>query len=281
MLGIAGASAQAPTENYEQAFSGLKDQQASLLLLGSFHFKDAGLDGYKPQHDINILSDEKQGELDEVLKDLVVFSPNKIAIEVKKEKQAWVDSLYQAYLKGDFQLKSNEIYQVAFRLGKMLGHEKLYAVDAPARGFEEAGGDVFHEEKQAYFTGKASSEQLTYERQLDSAYFKLYQADDVLKTRVPLKEYFRYLNHPDRLRIGHGHYVTGSFKMGEGSDYYGPDSAVWWYNRNMRIFHNLLQIKEPGDRIMLLIGAGHVPIIAFQADASFDFELIPVSEVLR
>ncbi|WP_224489884.1 DUF5694 domain-containing protein [Robertkochia flava] len=280
-LSLIPLKAQDPLEQYNRAFAEIKDQQAELLVLGSFHFKDAGLDGYKPQHDINIMSEEKQAELAVMLEDLKVFNPNKIAIEVRKEDQPRVDSLYQAYLKGDLKLKSNEIYQVAFRLGKMLGHKKLYAVDAPARSFKEEGGDAFHNEKQAYYIGKASPEALRYEQQIDSSFFKFYQAEDLMKTQVPLKTFFKYMNHPEVLRVSHGHYVMGSFKMGEGTDYYGADSAVWWYNRNMRIFHNLLQIKAPGDRVMLLIGAGHAPIINFQADASFDFNLVPVSEVLK
>lgn len=266
--------------NYQKAFSELEVQQADLLLLGTFHFKDAGLDGYKPQYDIDIFSEKKQDELRLLLDDLKSFAPTKIAVEFKKQDQPRLDSLYQAYLRGSLELGANEIYQVAFRLGKMLGHDKLYAVDAPARSFEKEGDEKYYKEKTAYYIGQASQEKLSYEKALDSAYFKLYNLDDQMKTRVSLKDFFVYMNSPERLSAGHGHYLTGSFKMGEGTDYFGPDSSIWWYTRNMRIFHNLLQLKEPGERIMLLIGAGHVPIIQFQAEASFDFELVPVSKVL-
>ncbi len=37
--------------------------RAQLLLLGTFHFKDAGLDGYKPKHDVDILSEEGQKQV--------------------------------------------------------------------------------------------------------------------------------------------------------------------------------------------------------------------------
>ena len=277
-LNLLGLNAQ--ETNYQMAFKELEEQRAQLLLLGTFHFKDAGLDGYKPRYDVDIFSEKKQEELKVVLDELKNFAPTKIAVEFKKQNQPKLDSLYEAYLSGNFDLRANEIYQVAFRLGKMMGHKKLYAVDATARSFEKEGNETYYKEKAGYYMQQATPEQLAYESALDSAYFTLYEMDDRMKTRVPLKDTFMYINSPGRLSAGHGHYLIGTFKMGEGTDYFGPDSSIWWYTRNMRIFHNLLRIKEPGDRIMLLIGAGHVPIIQFQADASFDFELVPVSEVL-
>ena len=42
---------------------GFDGPRAQLLLLGTFHFKDAGLDGYKPKYDVDILSAERQRQL--------------------------------------------------------------------------------------------------------------------------------------------------------------------------------------------------------------------------
>ena len=53
-----------------------------------------------------------------------------------------------------------------------------------------------------------------------------------------------------------------------------------WYNRNLRIFANIHRIAEPGDRILVIIGAGHVPIIRHAFRASPEFRLIEVGDVL-
>ena len=50
-------------------------------LLGTFHFSDAGLDDYKPKHDVDILSEKRQAELAEVLEALAAYRPTKIAVE--------------------------------------------------------------------------------------------------------------------------------------------------------------------------------------------------------
>ena len=91
---------------------------AKLLILGMFHFKDAGLDGYKPEVDVDILSEPRQAELKDVLDRLEKFAPTKILIEVKAERAEVIDERYRQYLAGDFELEANEIYQVAFRLAK-------------------------------------------------------------------------------------------------------------------------------------------------------------------
>ncbi len=248
-------------------------KSSDLLVLGTFHFSNPGLDDYKPEHEINIFSEEKQKELQEVLKTIKKFGPTKIALEVNRSGQARLDSLYNAYLEGKFELKSNEIYQVGFRLAKMLGHKKVYAVDARARGYESNLSDEEHKKKQQYFAEKAGMDVVQREMLINQKYFELYKYGDKLKTQMSLLDYFLLQNDPKVLSNSHGHYLIGNFKMGEGNDYYGPDNSMWWYNRNIRIFHNLLNISTPGkDKVFLLIGAGHVPILNFLADASVDFK---------
>lgn len=54
---------------------------AKVMIVGTFHFEDAGLDDYKPKHRLDILSAERQKELAEVLDCLARSRPNKIAVE--------------------------------------------------------------------------------------------------------------------------------------------------------------------------------------------------------
>lgn len=108
---------------------------AKLLILGTFHFKDAGLDSYKPEVDVDILSLKRQAELDTLLGQLAAFQPTKVLIEVKQERQPEFDERYNAYLRDDYELGANEVYQVGFRLAKRLGHQRVYAVDVFGRSY--------------------------------------------------------------------------------------------------------------------------------------------------
>ena len=250
-----------------------KDIKTSdLMLLGTFHFANPGLDTYKTKYEIDILSSKKQAELSQIINTIIAYAPTKIAVEARKENQSRVDSLYNEYLSGNFNLPKNEIYQIGFRAAKSLGHKKVYAVDARARRFQTNLSDKELQEKRAYFFQKAGNDVIQRENFISQKFQEMYTFEDNLKTKIPLLDYFVFMNEPENFKVGHGNYLIGSFKMGEGKDYFGADNAIWWYSRNLRIFHNLLQINKAGkDRILLLIGAGHLPILDFLADTSVDF----------
>ncbi|MEP3210057.1 MAG: DUF5694 domain-containing protein [Maribacter sp.] len=274
------STAQDLKNEYAHHFEGVAT--AELFMLGTFHFKDAGLDGYKPKHDVDILSAKRQQELQEVLDQIRKFKPNKIAVEWKKARQPKLDSLYNEYLAGRFELKANEIYQIGFRMGKELGHKRLYAVDAQARNFDDYTTKTAYQEKQSYFKEKLGPVRVARDEKLHNTFMGMYAAEDEQKTRVTLLEQLLSENDAEGLRISHGHYLIGDFKMNEGDDYFGADGAIWWYTRNLRIFANLLSITTPGeDRVFLLIGAGHLPILNFLARSSPDFNTNTLDDLVN
>lgn len=259
-------------------------ETSDLMILGTFHFANPGLDSYKPKHEINIFSEQKQKELNEVLNVIKKFAPTKIAVEWKSIYQERLDSLYTAYLEGNFKLKSNEIYQIGFRLAKMLGHKKVYAVDAPVKQGLLGMSDEEYRKKKTSLLQRAPREALMREQQIGKAFLSLYQRGDKLKTEMSLLEYFKLMNDKDVVRNSHGHYLVGNFKLGEREkgDYFGADAAMWWYNRNLRIFQNILSVNTPGkDRIFVLMGAGHLPILNFLAKSSVDFKFKTLEDVLN
>ena len=99
-------SAQTPAEKIRNK------EKPQLMLLGTFHFKDQGLDGYKPKFSVDILSEKRQKEVEALVDEIAKFKPTKIAIEWKKDKdQRITDSLYNEYLAGRYKLRENEIFQ--------------------------------------------------------------------------------------------------------------------------------------------------------------------------
>jgi len=46
---------------------------------------------------------------------------------------------------------------------------------------------------------------------------------------------------------------------GEPFEYAGPDLLALWYQRNIRIYHNIVAlIDSPSDRILVIYGSGHL-----------------------
>lgn len=61
----------------------------------------------------------------------------------------------------------------------------------------------------------------------------------------------------------------------------GADLVGEWYKRNLRIYANLWRAVEEGDdRVVLLIGQGHVWTLRTFLRENPDFEVVPVDEVL-
>ncbi|MGH7568959.1 MAG: DUF5694 domain-containing protein [Gemmatimonadales bacterium] len=252
--------------------------RAQVLVLGVFHFQDAGLDAYKPAVPFDIRAPARQRELEDVLSRLAAWRPTRIAVERLPERQARLDSLFAGYPGGGTDTLQNEIYQIGFRLAKRLGIPRVAAIDAPAR-FLDSGltREEWDRRHRALRQGPLSA------TDWDARFTALYRADDSAKAVRPLRETLLYTNSPERLAVGHGHYLVGDLLAGEPGEYFGADQFVSaWYNRNLRIYSNVVRlVRSPDERVLVIIGAGHAPILRHLLQSSPAVRLVEVSEVLR
>jgi hypothetical protein len=246
---------------------------AALAILGTFHFQDAGLDSYRPEHHVDVRTPERQTEVEELILRLAEFRPTRIAVEQGRFRQARLDSLYTEYLAGRWELGANEVYQLGFRLAARLGHERVYAVDAPDHSQLMALWRDHREELAA--AERADAE-------LNQRYRAIYSYADSAKMNRTLREHLLYLNDPDRIRLTHGHYLIASFKAEGEDEYLGPNAALGWYSRNLRIFRNIQRITDsPEERILAIVGSGHLALLNFFADASPEYEWVDVRRYLN
>lgn len=244
-----------------------------IVLLGTFHFKDAGLDEYKPTHSFDALSERRQKEIGEVVDRLDGFDADVVCVERRPEWDERLAQEYGSYRAGGFELPPNEIYQLGFRLAEREGLEGVAPVDAEARWFADRQ-DV---EDWAQANGQAGRLMSPYMR---PGYAYLQQLDKRVD-EWHLIDTLLYRNAEPLLEASHGMYLTGGFAVGDGEVYPGTDGFVSaWHTRNLRIFSNIIRATEPGDRVVVIIGAGHVPLLRQMAEASPEFELVEVHEVL-
>jgi len=254
------------------------EPQPRVLVVGVFHFQDAGHDTYKPQFPFDIRTPARQRELEEAVAKLAAWRPTRIAIEANPERQARLDSLFAVYPGNGMDSLRNEIYQIGFRLARQLGLPGVSAVDADGRSLDSTlTQEEWQRRRAALSRGPLSA------TDWDARFTALYRADDSLKTVRTLNQTLLYINSPDRLRAGHGHYLVGDLLNGELGGYFGADGFVSaWYNRNLRIYSNVARlIRTPEERILVIIGAGHVPILQQLLQSSPVLRLDDVSSVLR
>ncbi|HUF66486.1 MAG TPA: DUF5694 domain-containing protein [Gemmatimonadaceae bacterium] len=260
-------------------FGGLP--KASILLVGTFHFDDPGLDDYKPQFPWNPLEPRHQEEIAEVVRLLAIFRPTRIAVEWPIARQAALDSAYRAFVSGQAAPSANEREQLGFRLARELGHNRVYAIDAPARAYDPGMTQQNYDEHVSRLVEGADPQRVARQEELARGYEAVTRFYDSLKVTIPLRDYLLRGNDPGRVLASHGQYLIGSFYLGRGDDYLGPDMRTRWYNRNLRIVHNIQRItRSSEERILVIIGSGHLPILRHALEASPEYLLVEVSQYL-
>ena len=170
-------------------------------------------------------------------------------MEHPSEKQTELTTTYQEYLNGTHQLLRYEAQQVGFRLAKEIGHQRIYAVDwNKAPPVEETTIDV---EAFAKENDPASWAEI-----LATA-----QSSRVKKEERSVIEIYKSLNQEESIRKSHQLYFAIA-QIGREDQYIGADWVQYWYGRNLKIFVNLTRITESdGDRIVVIIGAGHIRLL--------------------
>jgi hypothetical protein len=250
--------------------------RAKVLLLGTFHFANPSRDTWKPPA-VDMLTEERQAQIVEVVDRLATFAPTKAAVEVRGDSADRLQREYDAYRAGGFPLAASEVHQLGFWLAARAGHDRLYAIDD--------WGPVTAESQWEPLINyaRANGREDLVDDPLDERFKRLARHDDDLRLELSLREYYRARNSADFVDVDHGlGYFEGWFRLRGESDYSGPNHITqWWYGRNLRIFSNLQRITEsPADRILVICGAGHPPILRHCLQCSPEHELAEVGEYL-
>jgi len=219
------------------------DARPEILVLGTYHMANPGHDVHNLQAD-DVLAPKRQKEIAQLIEVLKSFHPTKIAIESIGTRR--VDQ-YSDYLAGKYELSSNEIEQIGFRLAKELGHHTIYPVDED--------GDFPWKRLVNYVKANGLAEKFDAMEAKGAAEVK--NAENFLRSHTVL-EMLEYINSDSMAAKGiAGYYAYVPY--GDRFDYAGPDLLAAWYQRNIRIYHNIVKlIESPNDRILVIYGAGHL-----------------------
>jgi hypothetical protein len=95
---------------------------------------------------------------------------------------------------------------------------------------------------------------------------------EVVQEKGSLVDLYRFSNQPWNLRKEHQLYFTLA-RVGNDNRYPGANWVQDWYGRNLKIFINLIRVIESNDRVLLIIGLGHVRILQQFARDSGHFNL--------
>jgi hypothetical protein len=230
-----------PTTAFSQS-----DVRPEILILGTYHMANPGHDIHNMQAD-DVLSPKRQLEINQLIEVLKRFQPTKIAIEGDVGSKR-LTTEYADYLAGKYTLSRNEIDQIGYRLARELGHRTIYPVDVDGDfpwmrvvNYAKANGLAARFDSLNAGTGKLVKEQ-----------------GDFLASHSVL-ETLQFMNDDARAARDMGLYFAIA-RYGEPYEYAGPDLLAAWYQRNIRIYRNIVAlIDSPNERILVIYGSGHLP----------------------
>ncbi len=221
------------------------DACPQILVLGTYHMSNPGHDVFNMQVD-DVLSTKRQQEMAQLIDVLNRFHPTKIAIEAGIGNPK-VAKEYSDYVAGKYTLSRNEIDQIGYRLAKELGHPAVYPVD----------GDGDFPIQRVINYAKANGRFEKFEAIMAGWGMMVKEQDDFLRSHTVLQT-LQYMNADARVARDVGLYYA-TVPYGDPNDYAAPDLLTAWYQRNIRIYHNITKlIESPNDRILVIYGAGHL-----------------------
>ena len=244
----------------------------TVMILGTYHMDNPGADAVNFEAD-DVLSAKRQRELQQLIEQLARFNPTKIAVEADTGLDAEVNTEYQDYLNGVYQPGRSEGDQVSFPLAKEMQHSKIYCVDWFQRADDKETVDV-----EAFAKAHNQSELLERADAMVQALVQepLATLAEIQKTGSVV-DMLRFLNQEETIRVLHEVNTLPQFtlaQIGIADQYVGLEWLLGWYERNLKIFVNLTRITESADdRILLMIGAGHVFLVQQYFENSGDYIL--------
>ncbi len=245
---------------------------AEILLLGSFHFLESSIDFY---------SSEIQNELDLITRKLLKFNPAVIAVEAAAKAQEYIDKSYEIFDLMDLQDRNkmqnetlgeiymfgqkypitynNESIQIGYRLGKMLAHSKVYAIDDDTI----LNMDVMYNKPPSSLKEAMNALHADMNKHMNDTIVDMY----------------KYYNSEEWSKLNHSIYIQANM-ISAGNNYAGAEMVTKWYERNLKIFSNIQRLADTYRRIFIIYGAGHLKILRDLINADSNLKLIDAGKYL-
>jgi len=241
--------------------------QAEILLLGTFHMANPGRDVINLEVD-DVLAPHRQAELQDLAARLSRFEPTLVCVE--HADQAETEAAYTSYCEGAAATRRDEVHQVAFRVARLCGVRRVYAIDDDTEmRWDGLEAYLDHHPDQA-----ARFEEETRALQAQA------KEDSKRLLGTTIAAFLRETNQDEAMRKDLSFYIDVLTLKGDGEDGIA-DLAVSWYERNIRIFSNIARVTEPTDRAFVVIGAGHAPILRHLTEVSSRHRLVDVDAYLQ
>ena len=221
-----------------------------VMVLGTYHMANPGLDLANVKAD-DVLKPQRQKELEALAAALAEYQPTKIVVERIARTPELLDHRYAEFTPAELGTNRDERYQIAYRLAHRLGQRTVYAIDEDGG---EGEPDYFPFGKVVEWA-KANGLEARLNADLDNAKRQVARIEQ-LQAEGSIAHVLADMNRPEQAEQDQRWYY-GVFRYGDTDKQPGAELNAYWYMRNAKIFGKLMTVAKPGDRILVVYGAGH------------------------
>jgi len=245
-----------------------------VMVLGVYHMNNPGRDVNNARVD-PVTTPEKQAQLVEVAQSLARFQPTAIAIErVAPDPSTMLDAGWPQYDPATLTTNADERVQIGYRLAALGDVERVYAVDEKDREGQPSYFPYGVVMGWANANGKADV--LAGMNGEVQAMLRRRETEQHDKT---VGQLLAEMNTAEMARWNGSHYYR-FLQFGGGDVLPGAELNGRWYTRNAMIFAKLMQVAKPGDRIVLIFGAGHAYWLRHFVETTPGFRLVEATDYL-
>lgn len=253
-------------------FGQTSNEKVKVILLGTFHYgatSDRGKTDFP-----DLFSEKRQKELDSIAKKLAEFEVNKFFLERPVKDQSKQDSLFAQYRNKkitDTVTLREEGIQIAFRTA-LLNNAKLIASDSR----QELPYDALEK-----YEKKHQNDTLNSYPFFDIKYPFTSKQKELCE--LTLAQYYIQLNSQYNRQAHMFDYIHYALGYGKDNDYVGEEFSLSWYDRNLKIFTNIIRnIDMENDKvIVVLYGSSHTSLIRHFFEDHTYFEIIELNQVFK
>jgi hypothetical protein len=245
-----------------------------VMILGTYHLSN-------PKHDLhNMTADDvttprRQAELAALAARIERFKPTRVAVEAMVMAPDFKDARYRAFKPADLRKDRNEIIQIGFRVAYDLKLADVYGIDE-----ESDTVDYFPYGKLKAFAervGGAPAATLAAANQKIEA--EVQEMSAAQQTRS-IGDLLIRMNDPARCKSDFEGFYYRVLPFGDSTSQPGAELNAAWYLRNAKIFAKLTQIARPGDRVVVVFGAGHAYWLRHFVASTPGFQLVEANDYL-
>jgi len=220
------------------------------MVLGSYHFGNPGRDKVNAHVD-DVTTPQRQHELEALADAIAEFKPTRVMVEAQRPGPTYDVTDFATFTPSLLKTDRDERIQIGYRIAERAGLRSVQGIDEQPDKSEPDYFPIGRVEAYAKAHGQKAYLDAAFATVQASA--RKFEAEQAT-TSIP-RMLIRY-NDPSTPMGGQDSYYS-LLRLGDGNEQPGADLNAMWYLRNAKICAKLINVAKPGDRVLVVYGAGH------------------------